>query len=48
MPLQDTAGVDLGTSGGYGMIMSTAVGCRIDTTHTAYITLYYRSMNKAQ
>ena len=37
MPLQDTAGVDLGTSGGYGMIMSTAVGCRIDTTRTSYL-----------
>ena len=37
MPLQDTAGLDLGTSGGYGMIMSTAVGCRIDMTRTSYL-----------
>ena len=37
MPLQHTAGMDLGTSVGYGMIMSTAVGCRIDTTRTSYL-----------
>ena len=38
MPLQHAAGVDLGSSGGYGMIMSTAVGCsRIDTTRTSYL-----------
>ena len=37
MPLQDTAGVDLGTTGDYSMIMSTAVGCRIDTTRTSYL-----------
>ena len=37
MPLQHTAGMDLGTRVGYGMIMSTAVGCRIDTTRTSYL-----------